>query len=219
MSPPALKVGLTGSVASGKSTVARTWADEGVPVVSADELAREVVEPGSEGLAEVVDAFGPGVLRADGTLDRDGVRERVFRDPDARRRLESILHPRIARLREAWMTERSADGAEVVVAEIPLLYETGREEEFDVTVVVHSSRDERLRRLTEERRMDPDEARRIMDAQMDPEEKRRRADLVLENDGSVEELRQAALALLDRLRERAPENSRRDDAPSSSGKA
>lgn len=198
-----LTVGLTGSVASGKSAVARIWADDGVPVVSADELAREVVRPGSEGLAEVVDAFGTGVLREDGTLDRDAVRARVFGDDAARRELESILHPRIAALRDSWVAEREAEGAELVVAEIPLLFEAGLEDEYDVTVVVHASRRERLRRLEGERGIEAEEARRIMDAQMDPDEKRRRADFVLENEGSPAELRDAAIDLLGRLRDRA----------------
>lgn len=203
-----LSVGLTGSVASGKSTVARVWAGRGVPVVSADALARRVVEPGGEGLSEVVEAFGPGVLRDDGTLDREALRARVFGDDEARRRLEAILHPRIARLRDAWTAEREAEGAELVVAEIPLLFEAELEDEYDVTVVVHASREARLRRLAEERGIEADEARRIMDAQMDPAEKRRRADYVLENDGSLEELREAALELLDRLRDRASSSSR-----------
>lgn len=198
-----LTVGLTGSVASGKSTVARIWAAADVPVISADELAREAVRPGSEGLAEVVDAFGAGVLTDDGTLDRDAVRARVFGDDEARRTLESILHPRIAALRDAWTAEREAEGARLVVAEIPLLFEAGLQDACDVTVVVHASRRERLRRLVEERGLDTEEARRIMDAQMDPAEKRRRADHVLENDGSPEELREAAVELLGRLRARA----------------
>jgi len=194
-----LNIGLSGSVASGKSTVARIWAEAGVPVVSADELARRAVEPGSEGLAEVVRAFGPEVLRADGTLDRDALRHRVFRDEGARQRLESILHPRIAELREAWTREREAEGAPVVVAEIPLLFEVGGEKAFDVTVVVDAPEEERLRRLTAERGIHEDEARRIMAAQMDPEEKRRRADVVLENDGSRAKLGRKALDLLSEL--------------------
>lgn len=198
-----LTVGLTGSVASGKSTVARLWADEGVPVVSADDLARRVVEPGSEGLAEVVEAFGPGVLAPDGTLDRDALRDRVFRDSGARRRLEAILHPRIAALREGWTAARRAEGAELVVAEIPLLYEAGLADDFDVVVVVHASTRERLRRLVEERGLEPDDARRIMESQMDADEKRRRADRVLENDGTRDDLGRAARALLDELRDRA----------------
>ena len=201
-----LTVGLTGSVASGKSTVARIWAARGIPVVSADDLAREVVEPGSRGLERVAEAFGAEVLTEDGALDREAMRERVFGDPEARRRLESILHPLIAERRDAWLEARRAEGAELVVAEIPLLFEVDGEDDFDVTVVVDAPRDERLRRLTRERGLDGEEARSIMDAQMDPAEKRRRADVVLENDGSLDALERAALDLLEELRREAGED-------------
>jgi len=198
-----LTVGLTGSVASGKSTVARVWEEEGVPVVSADELARRVVEPGSPGLAEVVEAFGDRVLAPDGTLDREALRRRVFRDPEERRRLEGILHPRIEALRRRWMESRRREGAALAVAEIPLLFEAGRAGDFDVVVVVDASPEERLRRMVEGRGLDRDEAERIMESQMDPAEKRERADRVVENDGSRAELERAARALLDELRRRA----------------
>lgn len=197
-----LKVALTGSVASGKSTVARIWRDEGVPLVSADRLAREVVEPGTPGLDAVVEAFGPGVLREDGSLDRDAVRRRVFQDDAARRRLESILHPRIRSRRDRWMADREREGARLAVAEIPLLFEAELEDDFDVTVVVDAPEEERLRRLVEHRGLDAGEARRIMDAQMAPAAKRRRADHVLVNDGSLGRLERRARALLGRLRAR-----------------
>lgn len=195
-----LTVAITGSVAAGKSTLARIWEEAGVPVIGADALARKAVAPGSPGLREVVEAFGEDVLRADGSLDRDALRNRVFRDEGARKRLEAILHPRIARLRDAWTAERREEGSDVVAAEIPLLFETGTEDDFDVTVTVDAPRAERLRRLVEERGLEPREAERIMEAQMNPAEKRRRADVVLVNDGGVDELREKALVLLDRLR-------------------
>jgi dephospho-CoA kinase len=198
-----IRIGLTGNVASGKSEVARVWAGMGVPVVSADDLAREAVAPGSPGLREVVEALGTGVLAPDGTLDRAGVRERVFRDPEARARLEAILHPRIRELRDAWVRERVEEGAPLVVSEVPLLYEKGLGGEFDVVVVVHADAGDRRRRLMENRAIGPEEADRIMAAQGDPEEKRRRADHVILNDGSLEELRARAEALLDRIRRSA----------------
>lgn len=198
-----LTVGLTGSVASGKSTLARVWSEAGVPVVSADELARRVVRPGSPGLDEVVEAFGEEVLGPDGGLDRGALRRRVFRDDADRRRLEAILHPRIEALRRRWLEERRREGAPLVVAEIPLLFEVGLDDAFDVTVVVHAAREERLRRLVEERGLAEEEARRMIDAQLDPEEKRRRADVVLENDGTIAELEEEARRLLERLRARA----------------
>lgn len=196
-----IEVGLTGCAASGKSTVARIWASEGVPVLSADDLAREVVEPGSLGLREVVEAFGDDVLAVDGTLDRKAVRDRVFHDEAQRRRLEEILHPRIADRRDQWLRDRRAEGRPLVVVEVPLLFEVGLEGEFDVVVTVHASREECLRRLTGDRGLEPDVARRILDAQMDPEEKRARADVVVDNQGTLEDLRAAALKTLSELRE------------------
>jgi dephospho-CoA kinase len=194
--PPApfpLQVGLTGNVASGKSTVARVWAEAGVPVVSADDLAREAVAPGSPGLEEVVAGFGRGVLRGDGTLDRDALRDRVFRDPEARERLEGILHPRIRALRGAWLRDRAAEGASLVVSEIPLLFETGLQGEVDVIVFVDAPEAERRRRLVEDRGILPGEAERIMASQGDPAEKRRLSHHVLVNDGSLEALERGAL--------------------------
>ena len=195
-----VSVALTGSVGSGKSEVARFWANAGVPVVSADELSRRAVGPGSEGLADVLQAFGDRVLGPDGSLDRTHMRARVFQDEAARRRLESILHPRVKELRDVWIRERRAEGNSLVVSEIPLLFEAGLDPEFDVIVVVDAPTDERLRRLVNHRGLDETEVRRIMAVQMDPVEKRRRADHVLVNDGSLADLRQRALALLEQLR-------------------
>ncbi len=203
-----LSVGLTGNVAAGKSAVARIWAGEGVPVISADELAREAVTPGSEGLERVVDAFGPGVLATDGTLDRPRLRDLVFRDSDARRRLEEILHPLIWRLRTEWMRRRALEGHVITVAEVPLLFEAGLEGDFDVTVLVDAPEDLRRARLVELRGIAPDEAQRIMDAQLDPTIKRGRAHHVLENGGTLEALALSARVLLSRLRLQATEAAR-----------
>jgi dephospho-CoA kinase len=198
-----LRVALTGNVAAGKSAVAEAWMRRGVPVLSADELARRAVEPGTPGLSEVRAAFGDGVLAADGTLNRSELRTRIFRDEAARQRLEAILHPRIGELRAAWMEVRRAQGDPLVVAEIPLLFETGLEGGFDVVVVVDAPPDVRLARLVERRGLGRDEAQRIMDAQMDPAEKRRRADWVVDNAGTLEALDRRAAEVLGELRSRA----------------
>ncbi|MDX1568095.1 MAG: dephospho-CoA kinase [Longimicrobiales bacterium] len=198
-----LHVGLTGSVASGKSTVAGMWREAGVPVVSADDLARRVVEPGTVGLRRVVEEFGEEVLEEDGSLDRAALRNRIFRNEEDRRRLEEILHPLIAEHRSRWMEEVEGKGASLAVAEIPLLFEAGLEEDFDVVVVVDAPREERLRRLVEDRGLAEDEALRMMDAQMDADEKRSRADFVLDNGAGIPELRTAAGALLAQLRSHA----------------
>jgi dephospho-CoA kinase len=198
-----LEVALTGNLASGKSTVLAVWQRAGVPVISADMIARRVVEPGSEGLEAVVSAFGSEVLSPDGSLDRARLRRVVFGDAAARERLESILHPRIAAARAAWVDARRREGATLVAAEIPLLFEAGLEKDFDVTVFVDAPEEARLARALADaaRGLDEAEARRIMAAQMDPAEKRRRADRVLSNDGSREQLEARALELLAELKQ------------------
>ena len=198
-----LKVAVTGNVASGKSTLSSLWAREGVPLLQADELARSVVEPGTEGLAAVVDAFGRDILAADGRLDRNFLRDLVFREAESRTRLEGILHPLILARREEWMAEREGEGIRLAVAEIPLLFEVGLEGEFDVVVLVDAPHAERLRRLLEDRGLEEEEAKRMMDAQQPPEEKRDRAHFVVPNAGSKEDLEIRALALLDLLRARS----------------
>ena len=205
-----LKIALTGNVAAGKSAVAEFWGASGVPVISADELARRAVAPGSPGLEEVRSAFGDSVINVDGTLDRDAVRALVFADEEARRRLEAIVHPRVWELRAKWTREQDAAGEPLAVAEIPLLFETGRHADFDVTVLVDASAPERLRRLVELRGLSEEEARSIMAAQMDPDEKRQLADFVLENDGSLEVLATRAGEVLDALRARPGQVMRMD---------
>jgi dephospho-CoA kinase len=198
-----LSVALTGNVGSGKSTVAERWAAAGVPVVSADELSRQAVLPGSPGLSAVVAEFGDGVLAADGTLDRARLRDLVFADEGRRRTLERILHPRIRELRDAWARREAAGGAALIVSEIPLLFETGAQERFDVVVLVDAPPAVRKERLQRDRGLSPDEAGRIMASQMDPAEKRARADVVIDNEGTLEELGAAADRVLQGLRERA----------------
>jgi dephospho-CoA kinase len=198
-----MKVAITGNVASGKSTLARIWAREGIPVVSADDLARAAAEPGTPGLRAITEAFGEEVLLPDGTLDRDGLRRLVFRDAALRGRLEEILHPRIAALRDEWMAREAERGSPLVAAEIPLLFELGLEGDFDATVLVHATDEERWTRLVESKGLGEDEARRIMEAQMPAGDKLEQATYVLHNSGSMDELEARALALLDLLRARA----------------
>lgn len=206
-----LSVGLTGNVGSGKSTVAAYWEAAGVPVVSADELARQVVLPGTPGLEAVRVAFGDDVLAADGTLDRSRLRSLVFSDREARERLEDILHPLIAGLRAAWLAERRTHGERLVVSEVPLLFEKHMEQDFDVTVLVDAPADVRLRRVVRERGIGEEEARRIMDAQADPARKRRAADVVIDNSGSVSDLEEEAARVLDELRSRSGDARMRMD--------
>jgi dephospho-CoA kinase len=182
-------VGLTGGIGAGKSVVATRLAQHGAVVVDADRLAREVVAPGTDGLAEVVAAFGPGVLGPDGALDRPALGRKVFGDPAARQRLESIIHPRV-RARTAELVAAAPPGA-VVVNDVPLLVETGIAGTFDVVVVVLSSEEHRIRRLVSGRGMTPEEARSRIAAQASDEQRRAVAHVVLANDGTVGQLRAA----------------------------
>lgn len=195
-----LIVGLTGNVAAGKSAVAELWREAGVPVVSADQLARTAVEPGTDALARIRELFGVGVIQADGALDRGAVRGIVFRDEDALRHLEAIVHPAVRRLRDEWTGRQRENGAGMVVWEIPLLFETGTEKEVDVVVLVDAPAGVRRRRIVETRGLDDEEAVAIMEAQMDAGEKRRRADIVVENGGTREELAVRVAAVLRELR-------------------
>ena len=195
-----LVVGLTGNVAAGKSAVAELWRGAGVPVVSADELARAAVAPGTGALAGIAELFGPEVIREDGMLDRAAVRGIVFRDEEALRALEAIVHPEVRRLRDEWTAEQREADAEVVVWEIPLLFETGMECEVDVVVVVDAPAGVRRRRIVETRGLTEAEAEAVMGAQLAAGEKRRRADVVVENAGAHEELAARAAEVLGVLR-------------------
>jgi dephospho-CoA kinase len=182
-----LLVGLTGGIGSGKSTVSRMLAERGAVIIDADELARRAVEPGTPGFQKVVEAFGPGVVRPDGSLDRDAVAARVFADPERRRTLEGITHPEVFRLyREE--ADRYRDTDSVVVFDAPLIVEAGAAEGFDVLVVVSASSDEQVRRLMAERRMSEEGARARIEAQLPLERKEALADVVIRNDGTIEDL-------------------------------
>lgn len=206
-----LSVGLTGNAGAGKSSVAARWREAGVPVVDADDLAREAVLPGTSALEAIRAEFGQDVIAVDGSLDRARLRSIVFADDEARARLEEIVHPAVAELRNAWIRERRVEGHPLVVSEIPLLFETGREGDFDVVVLVDAPPDLRLRRIVEGRGLAEDEARRVMAAQMDPARKRARADIVIDNDGSLADLSEEADRVLQELRGLAGEPRLRMD--------
>ena len=181
------RVGLTGGVGSGKSTVAAMLAARGALVIDADALAREVVAPGSEGLAALVDAFGPGILADDGSLDRPALAEVAFTDERARERLNGITHPRIAARTAALMA--SAAPGQIVVHDVPLLVELALMPAYDLVVVVDADDATRLRRL-EGRGMSRDEARRRMAAQATRDSRLAAADIVLSNEGDLAGLEQ-----------------------------
>jgi dephospho-CoA kinase len=191
--PPVLRVGLTGGIGSGKSTVAGRLVEQGAVVIDADCLAREVVGPGTEGLAAVVADFGAGVLTPGGELDRVLVAERVFGDDAARARLNGIVHPLVA-ARSAELIAAAADDA-VIVQDIPLLVEGALAAGFPLVVVVHADAEVRVRRLVEQRGMPEPDARSRIAAQATDEQRRAVADVWLDNSGA----RDGTLAAVDRL--------------------
>jgi dephospho-CoA kinase len=196
-----LLVGLTGGIGAGKSTVARLLADYGAIVLDADLAARAVVEPGTEGLAEVLDAFGPGVLREDGTLDRAALAALVFGDEERRKRLNAIVHPRV----RDWMAERTAaaPAGSVVVQDIPLLVEGGPTGLFQFIVVVDADDETRIERLIGDRGMTEEQARARIAAQAPREVRNAAADRLIDNSGTPAELASAVAELwraLDGLR-------------------
>jgi dephospho-CoA kinase len=180
-----LRIGLTGGIGSGKSTVSRLLGERGAVVVDADVIAREVVAPGTPGLAAIVEAFGPTVLAADGSLDRPGLAAVVFADPEARRRLDAIVHP-LVRAR-AGELEAAAPPDAVVVHDVPLLAETGQGASYDLVVVVETDPGVRVARLVQ-RGLRADDARARIAVQATDEQRRAIADVVLDNSGTPEQL-------------------------------
>lgn len=190
-----LRIGLTGGIASGKSTVARRFRELGVPVIDADEVARAVVALGQPGLKQVVERFGPGILSPSGEIDRRALRDRVFADAHSRKDLEAILHPRI-RAEMARLAE-TASGPYFVMA-IPLLVEGGSHADLDRILVVDLDEATQLKRLMERDGSSDSQARAMLAAQASRAERLARADDILDNSGTVEQLRQS----VDRLHER-----------------
>jgi dephospho-CoA kinase len=192
-------VAVTGGIGSGKSTVTARFAERGCPVIDADRVAREVVEPGEPALAELSEHFGGQVIRSDGSLDRAAMAGIVFADPDARAELERITHPRVAARMAARIAELDAEpGARperLVVVDHPLLVEIGQAGRFDAVVVVLAPEDVRLQRLADERGMDPEDVRARMAAQATDAERRAVATHVVDNGGDLATL----LAQVDRI--------------------
>lgn len=185
---PRLHVGLTGGIAAGKSAVAAELERCGALLVDSDALARLVLEPGTEGLAAVQDAFGDRVIAADGSLDRAALAQIVFADPAARQRLNGIVHPRVRRMAREIVEQAGPDA--VVVQDVPLLVETGQADAFDLVIVVEAPAEERIRRMVEDRGMTREDALARMAAQATDEERAAVADVVIVNDGDLDRLRE-----------------------------
>jgi dephospho-CoA kinase len=181
-----LRVALTGGIATGKSYCLAHFAELGVPVVDADRLAREAVVPGSPGLRAVVERFGSEVLAADGSLDRAALGRIVFDDPRARAALEAIVHPEVYRHIREWFANLPA-GTRVAMADIPLVFETGHNHDFDAVVVAACQPDEQVRRVMARDRLPDRDARARLAAQWPIEEKVKRADHVIWTDNGFAE--------------------------------
>lgn len=193
-----LRVGLTGGVASGKSAVSAMLAELGATVIDADQLARDVVAPGTDGWREVVGAFGSDVLTDSGDLDRPALAAIVFADPERRRELERIIHPRV-RARAAEL-EATASHNAIVVHDIPLLVETGQAADFDAVVVVDAPPDLQVERMVEQRGLTPDEAWARVRAQTTRDRRTAVATYVIDNTGTLEDLRRRVTEVFERLR-------------------
>jgi dephospho-CoA kinase len=192
-----MRVGLTGGVGSGKSTVARALAAHGAVVIDADALAREVVEPGTPGLAAVVAEFGPEVLGPDGALDRPRLGALVFADPVRRAALEAIVHPLVRR--RAAELEAAAPAGALVVHDIPLLAETGQAATFDAVLVVDVPPEIQVERLVRDRGWSADDAAARIAAQASRDERLAVATHVIDNTGTREDLRQRVAEVFDEL--------------------
>lgn len=183
-------IGLTGGIATGKSTVARLLREaHGVPVIDADQVARDVVAPGTPGLAAVIARFGPEILRDDGALDRPKLRAIVIHDPEARRDLEAITHPAIRVAIGTQLAELAAQGVPAAVVEAALMVETGSHRLYDALIVVSCSEPTQLRRLVERDGQSEADARALIATQLPLAEKERVATVVVRNEGDLDALR------------------------------
>jgi len=181
-----LQVALTGGIATGKSYCLARFAALDVPVIDADRLARLAVAPGTPGLAAIVERFGAAVVRGDGSLDRPALAAIVFADRAARADLEAIVHPDVYRRIREWFA-RLPTSTPLAIADIPLLFETGHEHDFDAVIVAACSVDQQLRRLVDRDAMSEADARARLDAQWPIQEKVKRADYVIHTDGTFAE--------------------------------
>ncbi len=181
-------VGLTGNIASGKSSVARLLAEWGAVVIDADAIVRSLQQPGQPVYQAIIERFGPGIIAGNGELDRAALRAAMLADPDNKQDLERLVHPAVyQRIRER-ITQAGENGAALVVADIPLLFETGDPAEFDAVILVDAPVAERRRRLIEDRGIDPGQADALIAAQLPADLKRRAADVVIDNDADLETL-------------------------------
>jgi dephospho-CoA kinase len=200
-----IRIGLTGNIASGKSEIAKMLGDRGATVIDADVLAREAVRPDTQALKDIVKRWGKDVLKKDGSLDRAALRQVVFADQSELDALNRIVHPGVTRLRDREIALARERGDPIVVCVIPLLFERNIVDEFDAIVLVDAPRPVRLDRLVATRGMEATDAMNMIASQMPAELKRARADYVIENNGSLQELERDVDALWSSLQRNAVE--------------
>ncbi|MFP4160193.1 MAG: dephospho-CoA kinase [Desulfobacterales bacterium] len=195
---PAL--GVTGGVGSGKSIVCRRLAELGVPVFSADQLARQAVEQGTSAYKRIVEHFGEGILAPDGSIDRGKLRGIIIEDDYARKTLEGFIHPEVLRRIKENISQERDRGASMVAVEVPLLFETGMQSFFDYVVMVSAARESRIRRIMHRDRATREQAESLMKTQVRDSEKRRLADYVIYNNGSLEDVYTEVDRIYEKLR-------------------
>ncbi len=195
-----LVVGLTGGIASGKSTVSQMFREAGIPVICADELAHEVVKQGSAALDKIRQTFGDEFIDSEGNLDRAAMARLVFDDKSRRKDLESIIHPRVAEEQRKLIGEFAAQGHNIVVVDVPLLYESGLEESFDMILVAYVPPEVQVQRLIARDRVTDKEARSRLDAQLPIDTKKRLAGRIIDNTGPVGHTREQVLGFIKELR-------------------
>lgn len=183
-----LKIGVTGSAGSGKSLVCQGFKSLGLVTLDCDKIARQVVEPGQKAYAGVIDCFGPGVLRKDKTLDRAKLRNLMIHKPDLRKQLEALLHPIILEEMVLQMENAAYDKEAACAVEVPLLFESGMENKFNVTVTVVAEKSELLERISRRDKVSTESAGKMLDLQMTQDEKIKKADYVITNKGTPVEL-------------------------------
>jgi dephospho-CoA kinase len=186
-----MNIGLTGGIATGKSTVAKLLMEHGASLIDLDAIAREVVHPGQPSLLRIVEQFGQAILQEDGTLDRKRLGSIIFADPAQRKALEAIIHPAIRAVMKARMDDHERRCQDkLVVVDVPLLYESGLEAYFQEIMVVYVPKEIQLQRLIQRDKLTEEEAQRRLNAQMDIEEKRNKADIVIDNSDSLIQTKQ-----------------------------
>ncbi len=208
-----LRVGLTGGIGSGKSEVAKIFGVLGALIIDADALARDAVEPGTSGFSRVAERF-PSVIAGDGRIDRAKLAAIVFHDPDAREALGAIVHPEVRRLGAE--REASAGADQIVVHDVPLLFEAGFYRQCDANVLVVADEETRIGRVVVRNGLSPDDARQRMKAQIDPDRARELADYTIDNDGTIDALVDAVRDVYADLRDRLPAVSKRTVRPTKS---